>query len=176
MSTTRTVKVSILVLAGGDQYGVLQLRHPGSPDWDLPGGLVHEGQLILERGAQLLAEQTGLRRTVMRAVALDQTPRNPQTHQPETLTYVLAGGYAEPGALTPAAPMRWAELPDIMHAEGITKYAVASALYTGGGKALPVCLGGEALYTEADHRRAEQLKQAHERGEWTPGTPPPTHL
>ncbi|WP_059013412.1 NUDIX domain-containing protein [Streptomyces specialis] len=171
MDTARWVKVSILVLSKDDR-SVLYTKLTGSSDWSLPGGYVEEGELILERGTQFLAEQTGLQVSLMRALALDQTPANSETREPETLTYVLGAGYAKPNSIRPFGPVRWVGLEEVMRAEGLTKYAVTSALYAG-GKALSICLGGEAIYSDADYRMAEKLKQAHRRGEWTPGNPIP---
>ncbi|MFJ4793908.1 NUDIX domain-containing protein [Kitasatospora purpeofusca] len=86
----RRVNAMVLFrLEGGD---VLLLKPSYRPDWILPGGGAHPGEPIGSAAAREVAEQLGLRRKVVYALTVDQSPANPDTWQPEGLGVVCDGG------------------------------------------------------------------------------------
>ncbi|WP_063794893.1 NUDIX domain-containing protein [Kitasatospora sp. MBT66] len=149
-------RVNAMVLFRREGGDVLLLRPSYRPDWFLPGGGAHPGESIAGAAARELDEQLGLRRTVVHALTVDQSPANPDTWQPEGLSVVCDGGLmtrAEADALSLpqwsrsaidevawVAPKRLAE-----HVAPYMEYRIRAALAAATvGVRLPLLYNGES--------------------------------
>ncbi len=96
-------RVNTMVLFRNQDGDVLLVKPSYRPDWFLPGGGAHPGESIAGAATRELADQLGLRRKVVHALTVDQSPANPDTWQPEGLCVVCDGGLmtgAEAAALS----------------------------------------------------------------------------
>jgi hypothetical protein len=147
------IRVFVLVLAL-EEPCVLMVQHPGQFGSALPGGYVPRGKLIGNIASEYLATQTGLPGIpVTRGLVMDQSLPNKDIEEPETHTYVMAGGYVNKPRvrriLRPAA--RWVSIESQLRTRGIVKYAIHAAVK----KSPPFLILCDGEGTEEEHREAQ---------------------
>ncbi|WP_051741463.1 NUDIX domain-containing protein [Kitasatospora sp. MBT66] len=100
-------RVHALVLFRSETGDVLLVKPSYRPDWLLPGGEVRPGVPIGYAVARELVEELGLQRSIVHALAVDQSPANLETRHPEGLTVVCDGGLMNCGeAVAMSLPVR----------------------------------------------------------------------